>query len=229
MRAPTVAVTALALVAVTVAPQPAAAHHGHSGRYDASQPLWVAGTVVDGTYGYPHGLIVVEPERPSAPPDDLLRLTVDEYTRLGGRDVVREAVPVRAAGGGTLILLLPPPMTTTVANLEDRPEPGDRVGAIAYRECTTGEIRVQLLRLSAGSRVVRLRRHQTEVDGCRFPTPKPAVDPADPTASPSVALATALPTDDVQGLPLGAVAVVAGVVAAALAAAAALLARRRPD
>jgi hypothetical protein len=145
---------------------PASAHHGFTGEYDVASPLYVQGTVESATYGYPHGLIDITPGAPTTAPADLTRLTAPQLANLGGADVVTDAAPVRAQGDGRLTLLLPPPMTTEVADRGDRPEAGDQVGAVVFRECTTGELRVQLLRISDQEHVVRSGVMQTEVQGC---------------------------------------------------------------
>jgi hypothetical protein len=161
----------------------AGAHHGFNGRYDRSKPLWIAGTITQATYNQPHALITIEPAPPAAPPADLLALTADAYSRLGGHDVVGRSQPIAATGGGVLVLLLNPVMTDDVAR-RGAPPPGrgQTVGAIVFRECSTGELRVQLLRLSASDVVVRDSARQREVDGCDVATPAA-------TAPPTVAVA----------------------------------------
>jgi len=157
------------LVLLTVslsAAAPAQAHHGFTGEYDASAPLYVAGTVVSATYGYPHGLVRVRTHQAAPPPQDLLDLSDAEQRKFGGLDVVRNAEPVQAADEAELTLLLPPPMTTELAGLPDRPTTCADVGAVVFRECSTGELRVQLLRISNEHRVVRSGVMQTEVESC---------------------------------------------------------------
>src|SRR5690606_16335492 len=51
------ALSALALL-VLAAP-PAVAHHGGTGDYEASRPLYIAGEVVEARYTAPHGLVTV--------------------------------------------------------------------------------------------------------------------------------------------------------------------------
>lgn len=159
---------------------PADAHHGFSGRYDRANPLYAEGVVTMSAYSLPHGLITIRPSPPTPPPPDLGTLDDRSYQLLGGRDVVTRTKPIEATGGGVLTLLLPPPMTTTVASLSTRPARDDTVGAIVFRECDTGELRVQLLRISAQERVLRTGVIQREVDGCTG-TPAPQVVTAQPT------------------------------------------------
>ena len=162
--------------------RPADAHHGFSGRYDRSQPLYAEGVVMMSAYALPHGLITIRPSPPTAPPPDLGTLDERSYVMLGGRDVVTRTRPLEATGGGVLTLLLPPPMTTTVAGLPAPPARGDTVGAIVFRECDTGELRVQLLRISAQERVLRTGVIQREVDGCTGPA-APRIVTVPPTAT----------------------------------------------
>src|SRR5688572_28874916 len=159
-----VAVAALltALAPVTYAE----AHHGFNGRYDRSKPLYIAGQITQATYIQPHGLITIEPAPPGPPPADLLGLSDRQYAALGGRDVVTRAQPIQGTGGGVLVLLLTPPMTSEVAGRSAPPARGQSVGAIVYKECSTGELRVQLLRVSATDTLVRQGVLQREVNGC---------------------------------------------------------------
>jgi hypothetical protein len=161
---------------------PAAAHHGFSGRYDRSQPLYAEGVITMSAYSLPHGLITIRPSPPTPPPPDLSTLDERSYLLLGGREVVTRTRPLEATGGGVLTLLLPPPMTTTVATLPAPPARGDTVGAIVFRECDTGELRVQLLRISAQERVLRSGVIQREVDGCTGPA-APQIVTVPPTAT----------------------------------------------
>jgi hypothetical protein len=219
----TVLLSALAPAAV------AEAHHGFGGRYDRSKPLYVAGQITQATYIQPHGLITIEPAPPGPPPADLLQLNPRQYADLGGRDVVTRAQPIQATGGGVLVLLLTPPMTSEVAARTAPPARGQSVGAIVYRECSTGELRVQLLRVSATDTLVRQGVLQREVDGCDEPTPAP-LTPAPvavvPTVAPNapVVVETKERADGTGALLLTAAAAVAGLAALAIGV---LLARRR--
>jgi hypothetical protein len=221
---------AIAALLTALAPAVAAdAHHGFNGRYDRSKPLYVAGQITQATYLQPHGLITIEPAPPSAPPADLLQLNPRQYSDLGGRDVVTRAQPIQATGGGVLVLLLTPPMTSEVAARSAPPARGQSVGAIVYRECSTGELRVQLLRMSATDTLVRQGVLQREVDGCDEPTPAP-ITPAPvavvPTVAPKapVAVETKERADGTGAVLLTAAAAVAGLAALAIGV---LLARRR--
>jgi hypothetical protein len=223
------AVAFVVLIAL-VAPAPIAqAHHGFGGRYDRSRPLYIEGQITQATYIQPHGLITIEPSPPSPPPEDLLRLNDRQYSDLGGREVVTRSQPIQATGGGVLVLLLTPPMTSTVAGRPAPPARGQSVGAIVFKECSTGELRVQLLRLSPTETLVRQGVLQREVDGCDEPTLAP-LTPSPiavvPTAIPNapVAVETKERADGTDAVLLTAAAAVAGLAALAIGV---LLARRR--
>jgi hypothetical protein len=231
MRLP-LAVALAALLTITAPAVTAQAHHGFNGRYDSSKPLYIEGQITQATYLQPHGLITIEPSPPSPPPADLLRLNERQYSDLGGREVVTRAQPIQATGGGVLVLLLTPPMTGEVAQRAAPPTRGQSVGAIVFKECSTGELRVQLLRLSATETLVRQGVLQREVNGCDQPTPTPFTTATPvaviiaPTVAPRVPVEveTKERADDRSALLLGGAAAVAALVALALGV---LLARRR--
>lgn len=228
MRLP-LAVAVVVLLTLMAPATYAQAHHGFGGRYDRSKPLYIEGQITQATYIQPHGLITIEPAPPAPPPADLLRLNDRQYSDLGGREVVTKAQPIQATGGGVLVLLLTPPMTSTVASRPAPPARGQSVGAIVFKECSTGELRVQLLRMSATDTLVRQGVLQREVEGCDEPTVAPL------TPSPVAVVPTAVPNAPVEvetkeradgtgALLLTAAAAVAGLAALAIGV---LLARRR--
>ena len=220
------------IVTMLASATPAHGHHGFGGRYDRSNPLYIEGQITQVTYALPHGLITIQPSQPAGPPPDLLDLSSAAYVRLGGRDVVTRSRPIEAVGGGVLVLLLTPPMTTEVAGRAAPPARGQPIGAIAFRECSTGELRVQLLRVSATDTLVRIGVLQTEVDGCGPAPATPAPTVATPSAvavavSPRlepVAVETEERTDTAGALLLLGAAAAAGLAALSLGL---LLARRR--
>lgn len=135
----------------------AEAHHGGNGDYDASRPVYVEGTVEETDYGYPHALIDLDVpdgiEAPENPPDAADLRGYEDWEEL------------TAVEGGSHELLLPPDITIEISGMDDRPEVGDEVSAITYRECDTGELRVQQIefsgeRLAYGSTIAHF------VDGC---------------------------------------------------------------
>jgi hypothetical protein len=221
----------VAIVIITIiSAAPAEGHHGFTGRYDRSKPLYIEGQITQATYMLPHGLITIEPSPPTPPPSDLFELSSDAYARLGGRDVVVRTQPIQATGGGVLVLLLTPPMTTDMAGRAAPPARGQTVGAIVFRECSTGELRVQLLRISPKESVMRVGVLQTEVDGCSpqvasSPPATPSAAAALPTAArEDVKVETRPRTDTLGALALLGIAGAAGLTVLVVAL---LLARRR--
>lgn len=208
---------------------PAAGHHGFGGRYDRSRPLYASGVVTTATYVYPHALITIRPSDPTMPPPDLAALDEASYMKLGGRDVVTRTQPIDATGNGVLTLLLPPPMTTEVSFLPAPPARGDSVGAIVFRECDTGELRVQLLRISAQQRIVRNGVIQREVDGCQ-PVAASPTGTAPPTVSAVARVSSepvVVPTKEQADQTSLALLLLAAAAAAAVALGLGLLAARR--
>jgi hypothetical protein len=211
------------LVTMLASATPALSHHGFTGRYDRSHPLYIEGQIAQATYQLPHGLITVEPSQPVGPPPDLLELPGAAYVRLGGRDVVTRSRAIDPVGGGVLVLLLTPPMTTELQARPAPPSRGQPIGAIVFRECSTGELRVQLLRVSATDTLVRAGVLQTEVDGCNaaaatsspspsFSTPSAVAIATNATSEP-VAVETKGRTDTAGALLLLAAALAAGLAA----------------
>ncbi|AGA10741.1 hypothetical protein CN151_33395 [Sinorhizobium meliloti] len=122
----------------------ARAHHGFDGRYNLATPVWVEGLVVEAYFGNPHSELTVEISSdlsmPAPLPDlgpaasflDAQSLTVPE-------DVV----------GQTVVLELPP--TAQYSSLGDRIARGDRIAAVAVRNCDPPrQLNVQWLQLPGG-------------------------------------------------------------------------------
>jgi len=154
------AVSLAVLVALPLAGK-AEAHHGFDGRYDAGNPLWVEGTVREASYGFPHATMLLQVPEGVRVPEGLRGLP--EVANVEGQRTLDDLSVLDRTG--SVEILFPPPMTGEASSLPDRPEPGDTVGAIAYPECETGELRVQLL--TFGDEVlVRQGSVQNEVRGC---------------------------------------------------------------
>jgi hypothetical protein len=114
-------------------------------------------------------------------------------------------------------------MTSEVAVRAAPPTRGQSVGAIVFRECSTGELRVQLLRISATDTLVRQGVLQREVDGCDPPpatvstaTATPSAIAVAPTAAAPVPVETKERADGPAALLLLAAAAIAGLAALAL-------------
>lgn len=138
-------VVAVALALLVLAAPPAAAHHGGTGDYEASRPLYVAGEVVEARYTAPHGTITVRV------PSDL-----EVPQELPGTEELRgyehwDGPPAVEGAGEEREILLPPDITSQVGSLPEPPGPGDEVSLVAYRRCDeddntyAGELRVQML------------------------------------------------------------------------------------
>jgi hypothetical protein len=143
------------LFAVLLLPPAARAHHGFTGTYDYDRPLLVAGAVVSGHIGYPHGHITIGSNAESRAEAAFL----DGVNRAEARETSRLLTPVDS---GSHRVLLDPPMTQALMAHSAAPKPGDAVQAIAYRRVSSdadaGELRVLHLRLRDGTVITGQRR-----------------------------------------------------------------------
>ncbi|WP_020579377.1 DUF6152 family protein [Actinopolymorpha alba] len=142
---------------------PALAHHGGTGDYDASRPIYLSGTVIKASYGYPHAVLQIRvPAKPSAPAD------LGDVWDIRGREFW-QGEPVVEGAGQDRELLLPPDITGTIGSMDNRPGEGDTVSAIAYRRCDgdeyDDELRVQLISF-AGERLKYEGTITRITDGC---------------------------------------------------------------
>lgn len=123
----------------------ARAHHGFDGRYDLSAPAWIEGIVVDAYFGHPHSELTVRVAGDialPAPPPDL-------GTAAGFLDTQALTIPGDIVGR-TVLLELPP--TSQYSSLGDRIGEGDRIAAVALRNCEPPhQLYVQWLRLPDGA------------------------------------------------------------------------------
>lgn len=143
-------------------PAVAMAHHGFTGRYDLSQPVWIEGEVIQAYFGQPHPTLTIRTPSDLAPPARrpdpgaarstiaVDRLAVREETR--GRDVVIEFPPIPA-----------------FFNLGDSVTVGDRVALIAFRNCEAPhQLRGQWLQPGRpnAAAVMRSNRQSYQVERC---------------------------------------------------------------
>jgi hypothetical protein len=134
---------------------PASAHHGFTGRYDASQPIWLAGQVVRATFAPPHPTIRLQIEAGAAP------------SLAGPLPHGLPAAPAARAGdaGQELEIELPP--IRAFFDLGERLRQGERIEMIALRNCLPPhQLRSQWLRLAGGAVVSRDQRMAYMVTGC---------------------------------------------------------------
>jgi hypothetical protein len=143
------------LVAALLLAPAARAHHGFTGIYDYDRPVLVAGAVVSGHIGYPHGHIMIRSD-PAQPADAAF---LQEVSRVEARDL---SPLLTAVDVGPHRVVLDPPMTRALMAHAASPKPGDAVQAIAYRRSSSdadaGELRVLHLRLRDGTAIAGQRR-----------------------------------------------------------------------
>lgn len=146
---------AITLTGLAVASTAALAHHGVTGRYDASQPILISGEVVETTFSPPHPTLSIRVEAGSVPTDGLGR--PQEYfgpvvSRAEDAGVVRtvELSPVRM-----------------FYDLEQKLRSGDRVTLVALQNCLSPhQLRSTWVRLSGGEVVSYTGDWARGVDGC---------------------------------------------------------------
>lgn len=142
---------------------PASAHHGGTGDYDASRPLYLSGTVTAAKYGFPHAVLDIQVPAGLTVPSDLTGLD-----QLRGNEFWN-GEPTAYGAGQSHELLLPPDITGTIGGMDNRPARGDTVRAIAYQRCAgdeyAGELRVQ--QISFAGEQLRYEGTITRMtDGC---------------------------------------------------------------
>lgn len=136
--------------AAVVATTPAIAHHGFTGRYDVSSPIYINGIVEAATFGFPHAVIEITSSCASAPP----ALTAEFGTGL-----------VAVSSEQRLTVEFPP--VGIFNDLEGRIAGGDQIGMVVFRNCDPPhQLRAQWVAPVAGEPVLRNRRLQDEVEGC---------------------------------------------------------------
>lgn len=133
----------------------ALAHHGVTGRYDASVPIVLIGEVTETTFSPPHPIITVRVDSDDLPADELGRS--EEYF---GPPVVRK----EDVGIERVVELSP---VRLFYNLEGKLKVGDRVTIVALRNCLpTHQLRSTWLRLSTGEVISYKGDWAPGVNGC---------------------------------------------------------------
>lgn len=138
------------LMAASVLVVGAEAHHGFSGRYDVTKPLYVGGRVKSAVFGYPHAVLEIIPD--GLPPT---QVPVESSPQ----------APLLMKAGGIVAIELPP--VAIFNSLESRIKVGDRIGLIVLRNCDPPhQYRALWVAPVEGLPVNRDRRYQGEVQGC---------------------------------------------------------------
>ncbi|WP_082928747.1 hypothetical protein [Rhizobium bangladeshense] len=133
----------------------ALAHHGVTGKYDASVPIVLVGEVTATAFSPPHPVVTVRVDSGDLPDGELGRK--NEYF---GPPVVRQ----EDVGAERVVEFSPVRM---FYDLEDRLKVGDRVTIVALRNCfPTHQLRSTWLRLSNGEVISYEGDWARGVNGC---------------------------------------------------------------
>ncbi len=147
-------------VSVTAATSVAFAHHGFQSRYDTGKPLWIEGTVERSYFGNPHSEITVRINADLVVPQPAPTLGPASSFLSNEALHVPEDLP-----GNTVELELPP--TAQYSSLGNRVAVGDRIAAVAIRNCEAPyQLNVQWLRLADGSIESRQAAMRYMVEQC---------------------------------------------------------------
>lgn len=144
------AASVLALIMPT-----AFAHHGFTGEYDNTRPIWLQGEVQAATFQHPHAVLKLTVQKDSPKPAKPASATF----------LSTNPVHLADYAGKTASLEFPP--ISRFNSLNGQIKKGDKIALIAYRNCEAPhQLRVQWIRLNNGKEVERSGRVQTEVAGC---------------------------------------------------------------
>jgi hypothetical protein len=158
-----ITIAVLAFLTSVVVAQSSTAHHGFDGRYDTSRPIYLEGTVRSARWQAPHSIVELDLPKTLMIPSNLGQAR--NIDRLEKRTLQTLVVPQKLLG--TTQRLEFPPVGSMVNPLRNRLRSGNRMAAIAYRNCESPhQLRVQFVRLTDGTTVVRPGTVQTEVNGC---------------------------------------------------------------
>lgn len=145
------AAAALALLGTV----PAGAHHGFTGAYDASRPIFMEGTVQRVTVAYPHVELTLQVTARAQVPG-----TLPKIDDLGIPELMKL---MTSAAPGSYALQV----AGLQSELEGRIAAGDRIALVALRNCLPpNQHRTRWIRVASGEVVSLSGRTQTEVAGC---------------------------------------------------------------
>lgn len=160
-RLATKMMAAIAIVSVLSITK-AEAHHGFSGQYDASSPLYLWGTVTELRWQSPHSILVLDLPKNLEVPSAFRQLA--QVNELGSNTQRRLAVPRNLLGTTQRVEF--PPIASMVEPLQNRLQRGDTVQLVVLRNCQApNQLRVLLARLNDGTTVARARTGN-QVNGC---------------------------------------------------------------
>lgn len=138
-----------------------AAHHGFTGQYDASRPLYLQGTVQQVRWQSPHSTLIVELPKNLEVPPEFRQLSASEL----GSDTQQRLI-VSPDLLGTRSRLEFPPVASMVNPLQDRLQVGDSIQLVVLRNCQPpNQLRVLLARLTDGTTVAQAKT-ANQVNGC---------------------------------------------------------------
>jgi hypothetical protein len=134
---------------------PVLAHHGFTGRYDASKPIYIQGTVQAVTVAYPHAEMTIQVVDAVTVPREL-----PEIANLRIQNVMEK---MAVAEPGTYAL--------QISGLQDELQgniaAGDKIALVALRNCLPpNQYRSRWIRLASGKIASFAGAAQTEVNGC---------------------------------------------------------------
>lgn len=131
------------------------AHHGVTGRYDASRPILVSGVVTATTFAPPHPVLSIRVEQRQVSDGGLGR--PHEYFG---------PVAVRSEDVGQVRVIELSPVRMFY-DLENKLRPGDRITLVALQNCLSPhQLRSTWLRLESGEVVSYTGDWAPGVDGC---------------------------------------------------------------
>lgn len=135
-------------------------HHGFSGSYDLSAPVWIEGEVLSAYFGQPHAELTIRTSTGLSVPSPLPDLGTAE-SFLNAQDLT-----VRPdTQGATVRVELPP--TQQYFGLGNRVAVGDVVAVVAVRNCVPPhQLNGQWLRLASGEVVARSGAMSYMVERC---------------------------------------------------------------
>jgi Family of unknown function (DUF6152) len=134
---------------------PSHAHHGFTGEYDATRPIYIEGTVQQVTVAYPHVEMTIEVADAASVPGELPDISALGIE--GVMDLISPAEP------GTYDLQI----AGLQEELEGNIASGDKIALVALRNCLPpNQYRSRWIRIASGEVVSLAGRTQTEVNGC---------------------------------------------------------------